>query len=101
MLSLPALSAGTNLCPSRCRSRPLPLDDLVSRAAARLAPVRARLFEILKASPKLFADETRAPVLNPGCKKVKLGQLWAYARNDRPWGGSDPPAVIYCYAPGQ
>jgi hypothetical protein len=24
--------------------------------------------------------------------------LWAYARDDRPWGGSDPPLVAYVYA---
>ncbi|MGO4611351.1 transposase, partial [Variovorax sp. 2RAF20] len=23
----------------------------------------------------------------------------AYARDDRPWGGSDPPGVAYLYAP--
>ncbi len=77
------------------------LADWVGRAAVLLAPVQSRLFEILKASPKLFADETRAPVLGPGRKRVKLGQLWAYARDDRPWGGSDPPGVVYCYAPGR
>ena len=77
------------------------LADWVGRAAALLAPVQTRLFEILKASPKLFADETRCPVLDPGRKRVKLGQLWAYARDDRPWGGDDPPAVVYCYAPGR
>jgi transposase len=77
------------------------LADWVGRAAALLAPIQARLFEILKASPKLFADETRCPVLDPGRKRVKLGQLWAYARDDRPWGGADPPAVVYCYAPGR
>jgi transposase len=77
------------------------LADWVGRAAALLAPVQTRLFEILKASPKLFADETRCPVLDPGRKRVKLGQLWAYARDDRPWGGSDPPAIVYCYAPGR
>jgi hypothetical protein len=60
------------------------LADWVGRAAGLLAPVQARLFEIRKSSPKLFADETRAPVLDPGRKKVKLGQLWAYARDDRP-----------------
>jgi hypothetical protein len=43
----------------------------------------------LKASPKLFTDETRAPVLDPGRGKVKPGQLWAYACDDRRWGGSD------------
>jgi transposase len=73
----------------------------VGSAAALLAPVQERLFDILKASPKLFADETRAPVLDPGRGKVKLGQLWAYARDDRPWGGSDPPGVVYRYAPGR
>jgi transposase len=77
------------------------LADWVGRAAAILAPLQTRLFEILKASPKLFADETRCPVLDPGRKRVKLGQLWAYARDDRPWGGGDPPGVVYCYAPGR
>ena len=77
------------------------LADWVGRAAFQLAPLHARLFELLKASPKLFADETRAPVLDPGRGKVKLGQLWAYARDDRPYGGDDPPGVVYCYAPGR
>jgi transposase len=77
------------------------LADWVGKAAALLAPLQVRLFEVLKASPKLFADETRCPVLDPGRKRVKLGQLWAYARDDRPWGGDDPPAVVYCYAPGR
>jgi transposase len=53
----------------------------------------------LKASPKLFADETTAPVLDPGRGRTKTGQLWAYARDDRRWGGADPPGVAYVYAP--
>ena len=53
----------------------------------------------LRASPKLFADETTAPVLDPGRGRTKTGQLWAYARDDRPWGGPAPPAVAYVYAP--
>ena len=39
------------------------------------------------------------PVLDPGRGRTKTGQLWAYARDDRPWGGSDPPGVAYVYAP--
>jgi transposase len=35
----------------------------------------------------------------PGRGRTKTGQLWAYARDDRPWGGSDPPGVAYVYAP--
>jgi transposase len=46
-------------------------------------------------------DETRAPVLDPGRRRTKTGYLWALARDDRPWGGTDPPAVAYLYAPGR
>ena len=38
-------------------------------------------------------------MLDPGRGRTKTGQLWAYARDDRPWGGSDPPALAYVYAP--
>ena len=46
-------------------------------------------------------DETRAPVLDPGRGRTKTGWLWALARDDRPWGGADPPGVVYFYAPGR
>jgi transposase len=75
------------------------LADWVGRAAWHLRPVHERLLGKLKSSPKLFADETTAPVLDPGRGKTKTGQLWAYARDDRPWQGGDPPGVAYVYAP--
>jgi transposase len=75
------------------------LADWVGRAAFLLRPVYERLLERLKGSSKLFADETTAPVLDPGRGRTKTGQLWAYARDDRPWGGTDPPGVAYVYAP--
>jgi transposase len=75
------------------------LADWVGRAAWLLRPVHERLLQNLKSSTKLFADETTAPVLDPGRGRTKTGQLWAYARDDRPWGGTDPPAVAYVYAP--
>jgi len=75
------------------------LADWVGRAAFILQPVHERLMTALKASPKLFADETTAPVLDPGRGRTKTGQLWAYARDDRQWGGPDPPGVAYVYAP--
>jgi len=74
------------------------LADWVGRAAFLLRPVHERLLENLKASTKLFADETTLPVLDPGRGRTKTGQLWAYARDDRPWGGRDPPAAVYVYA---
>jgi transposase len=75
------------------------LADWVGRAAFLLRPVHERLLARLKGSAKLFADETTAPVLDPGRGRTKIGQLWAYARDDRPWGGTDPPGVAYVYAP--
>jgi hypothetical protein len=51
------------------------------------------------ASSKLFADDTPMPVLDPGRGRTKTGRLWVYARDDRPWNGPDPPAVVYCYSP--
>jgi transposase len=75
------------------------LADWVGRAAFLLRPIHERLLAALKRSTKLFADETTAPVLDPGRGRTKLGQLWAYARDDRPWGGTDPPGVAYVYAP--
>ena len=75
------------------------LADWVGRAAFLLRPVYERLFTQLKRSEKLFADETTAPVPDPGRGRTKTGQLRAYARDDRPWGGRDPPGVAYVYAP--
>lgn len=75
------------------------LADWVGRAAFLLRPIHERLLAKLKASTKFFADETTAPVLDPGRGQTKTGQLWAYARDDRPWGGTDPPGVAYVYAP--
>ena len=74
------------------------LADWVGRAAFLLRPVHERLLETLKRSGKLFADETTAPVLDPGRGRTKTGQLWAYARDDRSWGGTDPPGVAFVYA---
>ena len=70
-------------------------------AAAELAPVVTRLREIMLSSTRLFADETVVPVLDPGRGRTKQGYFWAIARDDRPWGGSEPPAVVYNYAPGR
>jgi transposase len=77
------------------------LAQWVGATAAELQPLHDHLLARLKASPKLFCDETRCPVLDPGRGKTKTGFLWAIARDDRPWGGSDPPAVAYSYASGR
>ena len=73
----------------------------VGKASFHLRPVVERLAEHLKQSGKLFMDETRAPVLDPGRGRTKTGWLWALARDDRNWNGADPPGVVYFYAPGR
>ena len=76
------------------------LADWVGRAAAELRPLHERLLEHLKGAPKLFMDETRAPVLDPGRRRTKTGYLWARATTAPgpalirlPWPISTPPAA--------
>jgi len=73
----------------------------VGKAAYELQPVFDALIADLKQSTKLFMDETRAPVLDPGKGKTKTGYFWALARDDRPWAGAAPPGVAFTYAPGR
>ena len=73
----------------------------VGYAAAELRPVYERLRELILTSAKIAVDETKAPVLDPGRGRVKEGYFWAVARDDRPWGGTDPPAIAFAYAPGR
>lgn len=77
------------------------LADWAGTAAFHLGPVVDRLAEHLKSSGKLFMDETTAPVLDPGRGRTKTGYLWALARDDRGWGGEDPPGVIFSYQPSR
>lgn len=75
------------------------LANWVGGAAWWLEPLHARLAEQVFASPKLFADDTTVPVLDPGRGRTRTGRLWVYARDDRPWCGTDPPAAVYYYSP--
>lgn len=56
-----------------------------------------RMLAHIKTAPRLFMDETRAPVLDPGAGRTKTGYLWALTRDDRGWGGNDPPAAVFTY----
>jgi transposase len=72
----------------------------VGYAVAELKPIWLRLRELILTSGKIAVDETVAPVLDPGRGRTKKGFFWAIARY-RPWGGTDPPAIAYSYAPGR
>jgi transposase len=73
------------------------LADWVGASAASLMPlvlgVRAHVF----AAERLHGDDTTVPVLAK--ERTKIGRLWGYVRDDRPFGGPDPPAVAFFYSP--
>lgn len=64
-----------------------------------LDALHEKLSKNILASDHLFADDTPLPVLDPGRRRTKTGRLWVYARDQRGWSGSDPPAAIYFYEP--
>ena len=71
----------------------------VGAGSALLQPLLDALARYVLSAQKLHADDTPVPVLAPGTGKTKLGRLWAYVRDDRPSGSTDPPAVLLRYTP--
>ena len=70
--------------------------DHVGACAAALLP----LYELIKAhvfaAERIHGDDTTVPVLAK--VKTRTGRLWTYVRDDRPFGGSDPPAAVFFYS---
>ena len=73
------------------------LVDWVGAAAATLMPLVDLLRAHVFAAERIHADDTTVPVLAKG--KTRTGRLWTYVRDDRPFGGCDPPAAILFYSP--
>jgi transposase len=77
------------------------LGNWVGRACFHLMPVINHMRAHLRAADRIFVDETRAPVLDPGRKATKSGFFWAVVSDDRGHGGAGPPIVLFHYAPGR
>jgi transposase len=82
------------------------LIDWCGQAVATLRPLTDLIRAEVMRSDRLHADDTPIRVLDPGrraaegkSRGVKEGRIWVYLRDDRPWGGSDPPAVTYFFSP--
>jgi transposase len=75
------------------------LADWVGQCAGLLRPLIDALGRHVMAGERVHADDTPVPVLAPGAGKTKTGRLWAYLRDERPYGGSAAPAVLYRYSP--
>jgi hypothetical protein len=73
------------------------LADQVGTAAAVLDPLHALIRRHVLAAGRLHGDDTTVPVLAKG--KTTTGRLWTYVRDDRPFGGPDPPAALFHYSP--
>jgi transposase len=74
------------------------LANWVGRACWWLQPLYELLVSTVLSAPKVFADDTTLPVLEPGRGRTKTGQLWCYAVDDRPWQGPGHPVAAYVYS---
>jgi transposase len=72
------------------------LADQVGACTAVLMPLWQRLEAHVLAAERLHGDDTTVPVLAKG--KTDTGRCWTYVRDDRPFGGSAPPAAIFHYS---
>jgi transposase len=72
------------------------LADWVGACAATLMPLVEAIQAHVFAAERIHADDTTVPVLAKG--KTRTGRLWTYVRDDRPFGGPDPPAAMFFYS---
>jgi transposase len=72
------------------------LADWVGAAAATLMPLVNVICAQVFAAERIHADDTTVPVLAKG--KTRVGRLWTYVRDDRPFAGPDPPAAVFFYS---
>jgi len=77
------------------------LAEWSGRAAQLLAPVIDAMMAELHRSDRLQMDETTVPVLAPGTGAVRKDWLWVVLRDQRGWGGSDPPIVVFHHSPSR
>ena len=69
------------------------LADQVGACTAVLEPLHALIEDHVLAAERLHGDDTTVPVLAKG--KTVTGRIWTYVRDDRPFGGTAPPAALY------
>ena len=77
------------------------LGNWTGRACFHLRPIVEHMRWHLKSADRVFMDETRAPVLDPGRRRTKTGFFWAIVSDDRGHGVAGPPIILFNYAPGR
>lgn len=73
------------------------MTDWVAKSAALLGPLVEAVGGHVFTGGAIHTDDTPVPVLEPGRGKTRTGRLWAYVRDERPWGSAVPPAAWYRY----
>jgi hypothetical protein len=71
--------------------------DHVGACAATLTPLCELIKAHVFAAERVHGDDTTVPVLAK--VKTRTGRIWTYVRDDRPFGGADPPAAVFFYSP--
>lgn len=69
------------------------LADQVGICAVMLEPLYKLIEAHVLAAERLHGDDTTIPILAKG--QTVTGRIWTYVRDDRPFGGPAPPAVVY------
>jgi len=69
------------------------LADQVGACTTALWPIYGLIEAHVLAAERLHADDTTVPILAKG--KTTTGRIWTYVRDDRPFGGPDPPAALF------
>jgi transposase len=69
------------------------LADQVGACAAALRPLHGLIERHVLAGDRLHGDDTTVPILAKG--QTETGRVWVYVRDDRPFGGKDPPAALF------
>jgi transposase len=69
------------------------LADQVGACAAALRPLHALIERHVLAAERLHGDDTTVPILAKG--RTVTGRVWVYVRDDRPFGGRDPPTALF------
>ena len=72
------------------------LADQVGHCAVALAPLVERLRAYVMSAERLYGDDTTVPVLAKG--RTDVARTWVYVRDDRPFGGTGPPAAMFYYS---
>src|SRR5271163_3140719 len=70
--------------------------DAVGAGCAVLEPLLRLVESHVMAAERLHGDDTTVPVMALG--KCDIARCWVYVKDDRPFGGSDPPAAMFYYS---